>query len=390
MERVRSLHIPVHRLRHIERRIVGIPVDAWPTLAPGLAATVALAWVSIWLSRFLGVQVMGFARSPVSPVMVAIVLGLVFGNVTPLPAAFKPGLTFAVKKLLRLGIILLGIRLSIFDVFQLGARGVPIVLLTIASALLVTRWLNRRLRLPARLGTLIAVGTSICGVSAIVAAAPAIDAEEEDVAYAVAVITVFGILATLFYPYVAHGLFAHSPTQAGLFLGTAIHDTSQVTGAGLVYADVFAASQALNVATITKLVRNVFMVAVIPLLACWHARDSAQCSAAREKTRLRKLLPLFIVGFLALAVARSIGDAGIQSSGRAFALWDATAWRGFHSGVAGWAVNFLVVALAGVGLSTNFGVIKGLGFKPFLVGLGAALVVGLVSVAAIVGFGGML
>ncbi len=197
MERVRSLHIPVHRLRHIERRIVGIPVDAWPTLAPGLAATVALAWVSIWLSRFLGVQVMGFARSPVSPVMVAIVLGLVFGNVTPLPAAFKPGLTFAVKKLLRLGIILLGIRLSIFDVFQLGARGVPIVLLTIASALLVTRWLNRRLRLPARLGTLIAVGTSICGVSAIVAAAPAIDAEEEDVAYAVAVITVFGILATL-------------------------------------------------------------------------------------------------------------------------------------------------------------------------------------------------
>src|SRR5439155_22334249 len=108
---------------------------------------------------------------------------------------------------------------------------VPIVVVCMAAALLGVAWISRALGLSRRLGTLIGVGTSICGVSAIVATAPVIDAEEDEVSYAVACITLFG-LATLFvYPFLAHLIFHANPEQVGLFLGTSVHDTSQVTGA---------------------------------------------------------------------------------------------------------------------------------------------------------------
>ncbi|HUW94729.1 MAG TPA: putative sulfate exporter family transporter, partial [Anaerolineae bacterium] len=311
-------------------------------------------------------------------------LGLIFGAVLPLPKVLKPGFSFAVKKVLRLGIILLGIRLTIFDVFRLGAFGVPIVLFCILGALFFTTRINKWVRLPERLGTLIAVGTSICGVSAIVATGPAIDAEEEEVAYAVAVITIFGLLATLVYPYLANLLFAGEPLKVGLFLGTSVHDTSQVVGSAKVYADVFGAPLALDVATVTKLVRNVFMAVVIPFMAFYYARKTAgQDESAAKKTSFVKLLPLFVVGFVIMAVIRSIGDVGINAGGNAFGLWGDAAWKAIYTFVRTWAGNLLVVALAGVGLSTDFRAFKGLGIKPFVVGLGAALVVGVVSFVAI-------
>ena len=383
------------RLTSWEEALLGISFRKLPTLLPGLSVTAGLAWLSIVLSEFIGVQVMGFARSPISSGMTAILLGLLAGNLISLPAAasksLKPGLAFTVKKVLRLGIILLGIRLSVFDVFKLGVQGLPVVLLAIIGALLFTTRVNAWLKLPKRLGTLIAVGTSICGVSAIVATAPAIDAEDEEVAYAVAVITVFGIIATLLYPYLANLLFAGHAARAGLFLGTAIHDTSQVTGASLVYAEVFDAPTALNVGTVAKLVRNVFMVGVIPLMAyrCRReAQSEAQCVAQKtdlraQKPDLRALLPVFILGFLALAVVRSVGDAGLSAGASALGLWTASGWKALLDGVNTWALNFLVMALAGVGLSTRFGAFKGLGLKPFVVGLAAAVAVGAVSVVTI-------
>jgi len=350
-------------------------------LIPGLAATALLAWVSIWLSEYIGTALMGFKKSPISAVMMAIILGMLIGNVMPMPAALKPGLKFSMKKLLRLGIILLGIRLSVLSVFKLGALGVPIVVLCIVGALLLTTWLNSKLKLPERIGTLIAIGTSICGVTAIVAAAPAIDAEDEEVAYGVAVITIFGLVAMLAYPYLAHYVFGGDAVMAGLFMGTAIHETAQVAGAGLVYADIYSSPLALDTATITKLVRNVFMAAVIPIMALYYTRKTA--GAEKKDVSFSKLFPTFILGFLAFAVIRSIGDTGVDTGGYAFGLWDAATWDNIHGFIKDWAVNFMVIALAGVGLSTRFKMLKGLGIKPFIVGLGAALVVGVISVLAI-------
>ena len=358
-------------------------IDHISSLLPGLLAAILLAWLSLWLSDWVGEKLLGFDKTPVSAVLLAILLGLVIRAAAPLPQALKPGLSFGVKKVLRLGIILLGIRLTIFDVVRLGAYGVPIVLLCIGGALLITGWINRWLQLPERLGALIAVGTSICGVSAIVATGPAIDAEEEEVAYAVAVITLFGLFATLVYPYLANAVFGGEALSAGLFLGTSVHDTSQVVGAAKAYADVFSAPQALDAATVTKLVRNVFMAIVLPLMAFRYSRPAQEPGESGGKMRLLRLLPLFIVGFLVLAVVRSTGDAGINAGGKAFGLWDQAAWQNIHGLVKGWAETLMVIALAAVGLSTDLRAFKGLGLKPLLAGLSAALATGIVSYIAI-------
>ena len=367
-----------------EKNLLGVKFNDLPKLLPGLVAVASLTWLSFWLSNLIGVQLMGFDKSPISPVLVAIILGLAIATAIPLPKSLTPGLQFSIKKILRLGIILLGIRLTIFDVFKLGAFGIPIVALCIIGGLLVTTWINNRLRLPERLGTLIAVGTSICGVTAIVAASPAIDAEEEESAYAVTVITIFGLFATLFYPYLAHMLFAGDAVKVGLFLGTSVHETAQVIGAAKIYADMFSQTLALDVATITKLVRNVFMAAVIPFMAYRYARkmqDSPKFQG--QKTSFTKLFPVFILGFLLMALFRSVGDAGINTGGSAFGLWDSTTWNEIISLIKHWAEIFLVAALAGVGLSTKFQSLKKLGTKPFLVGLAASLSVGIVSFIAI-------
>ena len=312
--------------------------------------------------------------------MLAILLGLMIGASISLPNVMNPGLSFAIKKILRLGIILLGIRLSIFDVFRLGAIGIPIVLICIIAAIFITSRFNKWLKLPERLGVLIAVGTSICGVSAIVATSPAIDAEEEETTYAVAVITIFGLMATLIYPFVSYVIFQGNPIQAGLFLGTSIHDTSQVVGVAKVYADVFSSPLTLDVSTVTKLVRNVFMVVVIPFMAYIYTRNiKTQSGSEENKASIWKLLPLFVLGFLAMAVIRSIGDASLNATGAAFGIWDASAWASIILTVKTWANNLLVIALAGVGLSTNIRTFKNLGVKPFFVGLGAALAVGMIS-----------
>ena len=383
MSRTRAAR-PPRKMSAWEENLLGVTVDQVPSLLPGLLVAALLAALSIWLSEFFGVTLLGFDKTPISPVMLAILLGLIFGALVPVPQALEPGFSFAVKKVLRLGIIMLGIRLTVFDIFKLGVFGVPIVVFCILGALFFTTRINKWVNLPERLGTLIAVGTSICGVSAIVATGPAIDAEEEEVAYAVAVITVFGLLATLVYPYVANVIFAGEALKVGLFLGTSVHDTSQVVASAKVYADVFGAPLALDVATVTKLVRNVFMVAVIPLMALYCARKTAvQRESADKRISVLKLLPLFIVGFLAMAAIRSIGDAGVNAGGNAFGLWGAAAWTGMVGFIQTWGGNLLVVALAGVGLSTDFRAFRGLGIKPFIVGLGAALVVGVVSFLAI-------
>jgi len=364
-----------------EKNFLGVTINELPKLVPGLLAVAALTWLSFWLSDFIGKQLLGLEKSPISPVLLAIMVGLAAGAVIPFPQSLNPGFRFAIKKVLRLGIILLGIRLTIFDVFKLGAVGVPIVGLCILGGLFITTWINKRLHLPERLGTLIAIGTSICGVTAIVAASPAIDAEEDESAYAIAVITIFGLFATLVYPYLAHAIFAGEAVKVGLFLGTAVHETAQVVGAAKIYADVFAQPLALDVATIAKLVRNVFMAVVIPFMAYSYARKTQEFNG--KKTSFLQLFPVFILGFLLMAVLRSIGDAGINSGGSAFGLWISETWSGIIASIKNWAEIFLVTALAGVGLSTKFQSLKKLGIKPFLVGFSAALSVGVVSFVAI-------
>lgn len=351
-------------------------------LLPGLLLTALVAWAGLWSSAWLGTAALGFEKSPISGIMMAILIGLLIGNLVRLPAWTKAGVTFSLKRILRLGIILLGIRLSLGDVLRLGALGVPLILLCIIAAGVITHWLSRRLGLSARLGTLIGVGTSICGATAIVATGPAIDATEEELTYAVANITVFGILAMLLYPYVGHAFYAGDPTSAGLFLGTAIHETAQVAGGGLIYAEMYDADEALDTATVTKLVRNVLMAAVIPLMAYRYQQQHASRSGAARRFSFLRLFPLFILGFVAFALIRTIGDATLDR-GAAWGVLSAGDWQTLTTWIKDWAERFLAMAMAGVGLGTSIQQLRGLGLRPFYVGLVAAVAVGAVSLIGI-------
>src|SRR5262245_48773227 len=183
---------------------------------PGIAAALLVMLVGFWLADVLGKALLAAqgltGSSPISGVPIAIVLGLLLRNLLPLPASLTPGLKFCVTTILRLGIVLVGIRLSAFDVVRLGLAGLPVVVAAIATGLIFVTWFNRRLGLPPRLGTLIAAGTSICGVTAIVSTAPAIDADEREVAYAVANVVAFGLFGMLAYPYLAHAFLQRSET----------------------------------------------------------------------------------------------------------------------------------------------------------------------------------
>jgi len=225
-------------------------------IGPGLFAALAVMLAGFWLADVLGAAMLAArglsGASPISGVPVAIVLGLALRNLLPLPANLAPGLKFCTTTLLRLGIVLVGIKLSVVEMARLGVAGVPVVLVAISTGLVFGTWFNRLPGLPPRLGTLIAAGTSICGVTAIVSTAPAIEADEREVAYAVANVVAFGLFGMLVYPYLAHALLPGS-AAIGLFLGTAVHDTSQVVGAALTYRQIYADDAVLRVATVTKL-----------------------------------------------------------------------------------------------------------------------------------------
>lgn len=366
-----------------------------PVLLPGLVASAIVMLVGFALADGLGRLLLAAfglqGASPISGVAVAIVTGLLIRNLLPVPAAVAPGLKFCTTTVLRLGIVLVGIKLSVIEMARLGAAGVPVVLAAIATGLVFVTWFNRRLGLPPRLGTLIAAGTSICGVTAIVSTAPAIDADEREVAYAVANVVAFGLFGMLVYPYLAHALLPGS-AAIGLFLGTAVHDTSQVVGAALTYRQLYGDDVVLRVATVTKLTRNLCLAGVIPLLTWQHQRTTgAAGGTTRRRTSWRALVPAFVLGFVAMAVIRSIGDATLASGSRALGIWDAADWAAVTSllGDTIGARWLLGAAMAAVGLNTSVAVFKGVGLTPFVVGLVGALAVGAVGFVMALLLGGL-
>jgi uncharacterized integral membrane protein (TIGR00698 family) len=339
-------------------------------VAPGVLMAFALAYLGYLLSAVFGRMLHFDKGSPISPIMLAVVFGLIVRNTVGVPKAYEPGLRLCLKTVLRAGIVLLGLGLGVQAVAQTGLIGIPIIICCIATALIAVTFINRALGLPKRLGTLIAVGTSICGVSAIVATAPVIEAEDDETSYAVACITIFGLVALFTYPLFAHWMFT-SDRQVGTFLGTAIHDTSQVAGAGLAYAQAFHADVAMKTAVVVKLVRNVSMGLLIPLMALLYRRSAGE-GGRRVKQPWHQVVPLFVFGFVGMACLRSIGDI---NTARAFGVLDRSAWHRVINDAAWLAPWLLATAMGAVGLGTGLAKLRGIGWKPFSVGLAAALMV---------------
>src|SRR5699024_4584652 len=221
---------------------------------------------------------------------------------------------------------------SLLEAVKLGAWGIPLIVICISLGLGITFLFTKLTKQSRRLGTLIACGTGICGVTAIMATSPVIKAKDNEISYAVANITIFGLIGMVFYPYLANVFFSGDPVKIGLFLGTAIHDTAQVTGAALMYDEIFNASEVINVATVTKLTRNLFIIPVIPFVSYlfFKREQSTTNSSKATLPKWYQLIPLFVVGFLFLIVIRTFGDVTVNHFGSAFGVLGKQTWMVVH------------------------------------------------------------
>lgn len=310
---------------------------------PGLALALVIAVLAISIRRIP-------ALAMVSPLMIAILAGILVGNFYRLPAQFEVGLSFSSRGILRCAIGLLGLQLSVTQIVAIGIDVIVIVVCTVAIAFIGIGWLGRLLRVDPKLSDLVAAGTSICGASAIAAMSTVNQASEEDVAYSMGVVTALGTLLMFLLPVAAH--FLDLDARAfGIWAGASIHEVAQVTGAAFQFSNA-----AGETSVVVKLMRVLMLAPLILVCGLWSRNRLSIKTEGASKPRF----PLFVIGFIAAVILSS--TVTIASDMRASLMLITT---------------FLMsVALAALGLQIDISKLKGKGIRPLALGmLGAMLVV---------------
>ena len=297
----------------------------------GLLACVALAAIATLLGGFLPI---------IGAPVIAIVLGVAIASTQPLPPAFVPGTAFAAKMVLQWSIVLLGTQLSLSAIARGGAAALPVMLGTFVIVLVLAYVCGKWLGLDNDLRRLLAIGTAICGGSAIAALASVIDVDRSDVAYALGTVFFFNVIAVLVFPPLGHWL-ALSQNAFGLWAGTAINDTSSVVAAAFAYGHT-----AGNAGVVTKLTRTLL---IVPMVAFYAMK---QMRTTKRSVNWKSVMPWFILWFLVAAALQTFG--AIPAS-----------WNPVLSRI---ALFSIVVALAGVGLSSDVERMKAAGYRPLLLG----------------------
>ena len=328
---------------------------------PGLVFAVALA---------IAAKLLYYATdSALSPVLCAIALGILWRNLAGVGAWAEPGIDFAGRTLLRIGIALIGLRLTLLVLADVSFAAIPIVLASVVVALVATLGLGRLLGVDNGMRTLLAAGTAICGCTAIIAVAPSINARKADIGIALTCVVLFGSIAMMSYPWLAGALFGHEVLPAGMFLGASIHDTSQVVGASLIYAEQFSAPDAVPIAGLTKFLRTLGLLVLVPAAAWWGARGTAfdQASGATRRVA-REALPVFVLFFVGFVILRTAGD---HYAGAWMPAWQSV--LAFAQAASEW---LLLIGMAAVGLGVTFTHLREAGWRPILLSLVAALATG--------------
>ena len=297
----------------------------------------------------------------------ALALGLLLGAIAVLRAWSLPGATLAARYALRIGITLLGARLTVGQLLATGGSSVVAIVVTVTSALVLGTWLARRLGLVPPLSALITVGMAICGNSAILALSPIIRAQHRETAYAVSTITIFGLIGVLLLPIAGHVL-GLTDAAFGTWAGLAVNDTAQVVATGYAFSP-----PAGDVATVVKLTRN---LAILPVLlgATWwatrlDAEGAGRASATSRIALVGRAVPWFVVGFVVFATLRSVGllDGRLPIGGSIADLCSTL------------AALCILIALAGVGLATDIRAMLGVGARPFILGAAMWISIGLLG-----------
>jgi uncharacterized integral membrane protein (TIGR00698 family) len=317
-----------------------------PSEVPGLVVVgfcVALAFV-----------VSGFVD--VSPLVAGVLLGVIAANTGTIRPSFRPGFSFAARRLLRVGIVFLGLRLSVEQVRELGIAGAIAVVVVVVATFVGVQLLARALGLSPGLGLLTATGFSICGASAVAAMEPLSDADQEETAYAIGLVTLCGTLSIAVLPALGH-LLDMSTQQFGAFAGAAVHDVGQVTATASAYAE-----ESLAPATLVKLTRVILLAPLVAGVGLWKRRTTVTDPAVRRPP----IIPFFVAAFLAAIALRATGwlsDDALSTSKRIEQI-------------------MLTAGMFGLGAGVEFARLRRLGGRPLVLGLGSWALVAGVALAA--------
>jgi uncharacterized integral membrane protein (TIGR00698 family) len=268
-----------------------------------LAKTYGPGLVFVGVVTFVGF-VIHWNFETISPLVAALVLGVLIGNIISVPKTLIPGQKFAAKKVLRFGIVLLGSQLALKQVVDLGGRELIVVVGVVALTFLGTLWLGPRLGVSKSLSLLIATGFSICGASAVAAMDGVVEADEEEVTYAIALVTLCGSLAIVLLPLLRNILGLSDPQLFGSWVGASVHDVAQVIATSSTGGD-----SAVQSATVVKLSRVVLLAPLVACVSIWVHRSSSGLVAKTKKTDKKQVsvVPLFVVGFLVMIAVRTTG-----------------------------------------------------------------------------------
>ncbi len=249
---------------------------------------------------YLGFQI-HWKFTTISPLVASLVLGILIGNIISIPKIFIPGQKFAAKKILRFGIVLLGTQLALKQVVDLGGRELIVVVGVVALTFLGTLWLGPRLGVSKSLSLLIATGFSICGASAVAAMEGVVDADEEEVTYAIALVTLCGSLAIVLLPLLRNVLGLSDPQLFGSWVGASVHDVAQVIATSSTGGET-----AVHAATVVKLSRVVLLAPLVASVSIWVRRPSSGLVAKADKKHV-SIVPIFVIGFLVMIAVRTTG-----------------------------------------------------------------------------------
>lgn len=317
-------------------------VNAFANLWPGLLLASAVAACGFGLRFAPGVSIF-------SPLILAIVMGMVFHNLVGTPARAKAGVAFSLRRILRFAIVLLGLQLNVEQMLAVGATGIAVIAVTLVATFAFTIWLGNLLGVERRLAELIAAGTSICGASAVIATNTVTGAPDEDVAYAVACVTVFGSIAMFGYPLLPDLLYL-TPRAYGLWAGASIHEVAQVVAAA--FQDGFQAGEFATIAKLSRVMMLAPVVIVLGLIAGEQSRRNGQGHGQAKAP-----IPWFVLGFVALVGINSVIDIPVE----------------LRNPIVAMTTFLLSVALAAMGLETDLRKLRAKGLHPLLLGLASFL-----------------
>lgn len=288
--------------------------------------------------------------------VIAILLGMIITLFIKDKSALEAGLKFTSKKILQYAVILLGFGLNLNVILETGKQSLPIILATITTSFIIAFLLCKAMHIPGKISTLVGVGSSICGGSAIAATAPVIDADDEEVAQAISVIFFFNVLAALLFPNLGSLIgFSHTNGEAfGIFAGTAVNDTSSVTAAASTWDAMWnLGSQTLDKAVTVKLTRTLAIIPITVVLA--FIRTKKETNNKKSKVSMKQIFPFFILYFIAASIITTIAiNCGIDAS--------------VFSPIKELSKFFIILAMSAIGINTNIVKLIKTGGKPIIMG----------------------